>query len=103
MNVYPRMIEEIIHQCAYVREVAVVGELNERHGEIPVAYVAVDETIEDPERALKDHCRAHLGRHQIPKRFVILESLPKNATGKILKRELRKHGEVERGIVAKPE
>lgn len=103
MNVYPRMIEEIIHQCTYVREVAVVGEINDRHGEIPVAYVAVDETHEDPERALKDHCRAHLGRHQIPKRFVLLESLPKNATGKILKRELRKHGEVERGIVAKPE
>ena len=102
MNVYPRMIEEIIHQCSGVKEVAVVGELNDRHGEIPVAYVAVDETLQNPVAQLKNHCKAHLGRHQIPKRFVILETLPKNATGKILKRELRKHGEVERGIISQP-
>ena len=98
MNVYPRMIEEVLHDYPGLREVAVVGEANERHGEVPVAYVVVaaDENIS--ERSLRDYCRGLLGRHQIPKRFVFLPELPKNAAGKILKRELCKLGEVERGI-----
>jgi long-chain acyl-CoA synthetase len=48
---------------------------------------------------LRDYCRGCLGRHQVPKRFVVLPELPKNAAGKILKRELRKQGEIERGVI----
>jgi long-chain acyl-CoA synthetase len=98
MNVYPRMIEEVLYRLPGVKEAAVVGEPSELHGEIPVAYVSVDETAGLTEAALRAHCREYLGRHQVPKRFEILAELPKNATGKILKRQLRKHGEVERGV-----
>ena len=45
-------------------------------------------------------CSEHLGAHQVPRKVVIRDSLPKNATGKILKRELRRAGEIERGVVA---
>lgn len=98
MNVYPRMIEEVLYRFPGLREAAVVAEPHPLHGEIPVAYVAVDPAVREPESRLRGHCREHLGRHQIPKRFVLLPELPKNATGKILKRELRKQGEIERGI-----
>ena len=98
MNVYPRMIEEVLQRFPGLREVAVVGELSELHGEIPVAFVVLDEVADGSEAALRTFCREHLGRHQIPRRFILLPELPKNATGKIMKRELRKQGEVERGI-----
>lgn len=99
MNVYPRMIEEVLHQYPGLREAAVIGEHHDLHGEIPVAYVSLEATADASERGLREHCRTLLGRHQVPKRFVILGELPKNAAGKILKRELRKHGEIERGVV----
>ena len=98
MNVYPRMVEEILHAISGVREVAVIGEVDDRHGEVPVAYVALETDAGMDARQLRDHCRLILGRHQMPKRFVILEALPRNAAGKILKRELRRQGELERGI-----
>jgi long-chain acyl-CoA synthetase len=51
---------------------------------------------------LRDFLKPQLGRHKIPRRFQFLEALPKNATGKILKRELRLQGELERGVDARP-
>ncbi len=100
MNVYPRMVEEVLYRHPAVAEAAVVGQPHELHGEIPVAYVVLKAGETADEASLRAHCRAHLGRHEIPRRFVFMEALPKNATGKILKRELRKAGEVERGVVA---
>lgn len=100
MNVYPRMIEEVLYRFPGLREAAVVAELHPLHGEIPIAYYVMgDADASHGDHELRAHCREHLGRHQVPKRFVRLEELPKNATGKILKRELRKHGEIERGVV----
>jgi len=98
MNVYPRMIEEVLYQHPDILEAAVIGEPHESHGEIVVAHV-----VPTPDAALdiatvKAHCRKHLGQHQLPRKVVLREALPKNATGKILKRELRKQGEIERGI-----
>jgi long-chain acyl-CoA synthetase len=98
MNVYPRMIEEVLHRLPSVREAAVVGEPHDLHGEIPVAYLALDPARPVAEAELRAFCREHLGRHQIPKKFIFLPELPKNGTGKILKRQLRKQGEIERGI-----
>ena len=98
MNVYPRMIEEVLYRYAAVREAAVVGEPNDLHGEIPVAYVALDAPGSADEAALRAHCRVHLGHFQVPRKIFILPELPKTATGKLLKRELRKHGEIERGV-----
>jgi long-chain acyl-CoA synthetase len=98
MNVYPRMIEEVLYRYPGLREAAVIGEPHELHGEIPVAYVAVDDSQPVSEADLRAFCREHLGRHQIPKRFEFLPELPKNAAGKILKRQLRKQGEIERGV-----
>lgn len=99
MNVYPRMIEEVLYAYPGMREVAVVGEHSELHGEVPVAYVSLEANSMPTEKMMRDYCRGLLGRHQVPKRFVVLPELPKNAAGKILKRELRKQGEIERGVI----
>lgn len=100
MNVYPRMIEEVLYRHPQILEAAVIGEPHGSHGEIVVAHVVVAEGQSLDDWALKAFCREHLGPHQMPRRFVIRDSLPKNATGKILKRELRRQGEIERGIDA---
>lgn len=104
MNIYPRIIEEVLARCAGVREAAVVGEPHAMHGEIPVAYVALKEGVPPSDKVgimatqLRTCCLASLGRHEVPRKFFFLPELPKNAAGKIMKRELRKHGEVERGV-----
>ncbi|VAX06891.1 Long-chain-fatty-acid--CoA ligase [hydrothermal vent metagenome] len=98
MNVYPRMVEEVLYQHPQLAEVAVVGEPNERHGEIPVAHVVLQDGAEITATEVRAYCLKNMGRHQVPRKVFIRESLPKNAAGKILKRELRREGELERGV-----
>jgi long-chain acyl-CoA synthetase len=98
MNVYPRMIEEVLYRLPGVIEAAVVGEPHESHGEIPVAHVVVAEGSDLDSGAVRAWCREHLGQHEVPRRVVFRPALPKNAAGKILKRELRREGELERGV-----
>ncbi len=101
MNVYPRMVEEVLYRHPQLAEAAVVGEPHALHGEIPVAYVVAKPDAEVDAAEVRAFCRENLGRHQIPRRVEVRDSLPKNAAGKILKRELRKQGEVERGVIIK--
>ncbi|MGH8558415.1 MAG: long-chain-fatty-acid--CoA ligase [Methylococcales bacterium] len=98
MNVYPRIIEEVLYRLDGIVEAAVVGEPHPTHGEVPVAYVVVKSGAGLDEPAIRHWCREHLGRYQVPKKFYLVSELPKNATGKILKRELSRSGEIERGI-----
>lgn len=98
MNVYPRMVEEVLFQHEAIIEAAVVGEPNSAHGEIVVAHVIAEADSALTEADVKSWCKEHLGQHQRPRKIILRDSLPKNATGKILKRELRLEGELERGI-----
>lgn len=98
MNVYPRIIEELLYKHPAVREAAVVGEPDELHGEIPVAFVAPKEGASMTSAEIRAWCREHLGRHEVPRKVFFRPELPKNAAGKILKRELRAAGELERGV-----
>lgn len=99
MNVYPRMVEEVLIGHASVAEVAVVGEPHASHGEVPVAHLVAPAGSERPaDGEMRDWCRERLGRHQMPRRFEWTDALPRNAAGKVLKRVLRRQGEVERGV-----
>ncbi len=98
MNVYPRIIEELLYRHPAVREAAVVGEPDELHGEIPVAFVVLKENAAATAADLRAFCREQLGRHEVPRKVFFRPELPKNAAGKILKRELRAAGELERGV-----
>ncbi len=98
MNVYPRVVEELLYAHPAILEAAVVGEPSELHGEIPVAYVVLEAGQQLSVAEIRSYCRDNLGRHEVPRKIELRPGLPKNAAGKILKRELRKSGELERGI-----
>lgn len=88
-NIYPREVEEVLLAHPGVKEVAVIGERNAEWGEIVVAVVVPRAGATVDAAALDAHCLAHLARFKRPKRYVFVDELPKNATGKVLKRELR--------------
>jgi fatty-acyl-CoA synthase len=86
-NVYPAEVEAVAVQLDEVETCAVVGVPDERWGEVGVAYVVV--RAELTEAALRDHLAANLARYKVPKHVVFVESLPRNATGKVRRVELR--------------
>ena len=90
INVYPREIEEVIYHFPGVREAAVIGVPDARRGEQPVAFVAAAEGQTLDESALLQFIRSKLADYKVPKQIIVQPALPKNATGKILKTELRK-------------
>jgi long-chain acyl-CoA synthetase len=87
-NVYPREVEEVLYEHPQVIEAAVIGVPDENLGEAVQAYVvARDESLTEEE--LKAHCRTELAKYKVPSKIVFLDELPKNTTGKILRRTLR--------------
>ncbi len=89
-NVYPREIEEVIYQFPNVKETAVVGQPDARRGEQAIAFVVPNEGTRVDEAALLKFIREKLADYKVPKHVIISPALPRNATGKILKTELRK-------------
>jgi long-chain acyl-CoA synthetase len=90
MNVYPREIEEVLHRFPNVREAAVVPKPDEKRGEVPIAFVsAVDGATLDSNEILR-LCRDQLADYKIPREVRIMDELPRTATGKIAKLELKK-------------
>ena len=89
INVYPREVEEIIYQFNGVSEVAVVGINDPRKGDFVVACIVPDEGFKIDEIELKSFLKTKLAAYKLPRKIIIMEALPRNATGKILKTELR--------------
>lgn len=98
MNVYPRIIEEVLYRFDSVLEAAVIGHSDKLHGEIPVAYIVLKDGFEADSADIRRWCREHLGSYEVPRKVVFMDALPKNGAGKIVKRVLNKQGEVERGV-----
>ncbi|NUT49760.1 MAG: AMP-binding protein [Saccharothrix sp.] len=87
-NVYPREVEDLLANLAGVREVAVVGVPDERFGQRLAAYVVCEEPGLLDADAVREHVRGNLARFSVPREVVFLDALPRNETGKVLKREL---------------
>ncbi len=89
-NIYPAEIERVLAEHPTVGDVAVIGVPDERWGEAPRAVVvAAPGAVVDPD-ALLAHCRAHLAGFKCPRSVDVVDDLPRNATGKILKTDLRR-------------
>lgn len=89
LNVYPREVEDIVRQLPEIRDCAVVGIRSRLHGERVKAFVELHEgQTGDAERTI-EHCAAHLAHYKVPRAVEFAEELPRSATGKVLKRELR--------------
>lgn len=90
INVYPREIEEILYQFPGVKEAAVIGVPDPRRGEQPMAFVSAKEGASLDAKAIQAFVKERLADYKVPKQVNVLPALPRNATGKILKTELRK-------------
>lgn len=90
MNIYPREIEEVLYAHPSILHAAVLGNPHPIHGEDVVAFVTLAEGTEMEELELHRYCRLRLAAYKCPQKIILLESMPKGPTGKILKRELKK-------------
>ena len=87
-NIYPREIEEFLQELQGVKEVAVVGVPDRLRGEVPVAYIVADGAFDAA--ALEAECRQKLASFKVPRGFLAVEQLPRNAMGKLQKHLLPK-------------
>jgi long-chain acyl-CoA synthetase len=88
-NIYPREVEEVLLRHPAVKEAAVLGEPDAQWGEAVVAVLVAQPGQLADQHELDSFCLEHIARFKRPKRYVFVEQLPRNATGKVLKRELR--------------
>ncbi|MHB8669134.1 MAG: class I adenylate-forming enzyme family protein [Acidimicrobiales bacterium] len=90
LKVFPGEVEDVILGDEAVAEVAVAGIPDERVGEVPCAFVVLrGEVPPDLEERLEARCRESLSPYKVPARIVVVERLPRNEAGKVLRRELR--------------
>ncbi len=85
-NIYPREIEDVLTMLPGVREAAVVGMPDAVRGEVPVAYLVADETLDT--EAVRDTLQAQIASFKIPRGFVRVDALPRTALGKVQKHRL---------------
>jgi len=88
-NIYPREVEEVLLTAPGVAEVAVVGAPDPEWGEVVVAFVVPQPGAHPSREALDQHCLAQMARFKRPKRYLLVDALPKNNYGKVLKTALR--------------
>ena len=88
-NVYPREVEEVLYRHPAVQECAVIGLPDEKWVERVHAVIILKEGMETTDEDIIDFCKQHLARYKAPRSIELVESLPKNPQGKILKKNLR--------------
>jgi len=89
INVYPREIEEVLHKHPAIVEAAVIGVPDDYFGEALRAFVVLRPGMNVATDELDVHCRATLAGYKVPKEFRFIAALPRNAGGKVLKKDLR--------------
>jgi long-chain acyl-CoA synthetase len=91
-NVSPREVEEVLYQHPKVLEAGVIGISDKVYGEEIKAFVVLKQGEEGSEEELIAFCKQHLPTFKTPKKVQLMESLPKNLLGKVLRAELRNLG-----------
>nr|WP_235738916.1 hypothetical protein [Nocardioides alcanivorans] len=89
VNIFPREIEEVAAQHVDVDEIAIVGVPDETYGERIAAFVVPRTGRMLETRSVEEHVRAAMARYKVPREWYVVDSLPRNAGGKILKRQIR--------------
>jgi fatty-acyl-CoA synthase len=90
-NVFPREVEDLLADHAAVEEAAVIGVKDEKFGQRLKAFVVVRKGKKVDADELKSLVKTNLAGYKVPREFVFMDELPRNATGKVLKRELAEH------------
>ncbi len=92
-NVFPKEVEDALAEHVAVAEAAAIGVEDDKFGQRLRAFVVVRSGRDVGEQELKDHLKENLARYKVPRETVFLDELPRNPTGKVLKRELADGGE----------
>lgn len=92
-NIYPREIEELLYHCPGVSEAAVIGLPDSLRGQVVCAYLVMKDGCPFDKKMLKSYLRDKLAAYKLPREYIQVDHLPKNQSGKIMKRLLREqHG-----------
>jgi acyl-CoA synthetase (AMP-forming)/AMP-acid ligase II len=91
-NVFPREVEDLLADHEQIEEAAVIGVPDEEFGQRLKAFVVTRADADLDEDAIKEYVKQNLARYKVPREVVFVEELPRNATGKVLKRELSAAG-----------
>lgn len=86
-NIYPAEVESVLLDHPAVIEAGVTGVTNEKWGQVPAAFIVEKEPVEEEE--LRRFCQSRLAKYKCPAYFIKVEGLPRNASNKLLRRELR--------------
>ena len=88
-NVYPAEVENVLYQLPEIAEAAIIGVPDNRWGETGIAFISLksEQTLE--EKDIIEHCLKNLAKFKVPNSVKFIDALPRNATGKVLKRNLR--------------
>ncbi len=94
-NVFPREIEEALNAHPDIKDSGVIGKADPVRGELPIAFVEMTDEFVDAngnfdEQSLKDWCRERLAGYKVPVEIRRVDALPRNPTGKVMRRELKK-------------
>jgi fatty-acyl-CoA synthase len=87
--VFPREVEDLLADHEQVEEAAVIGVSDEEFGQRLKAFVVPRDGAQLSEDTVKGYVKENLARYKVPRDVVFLDELPRNATGKVLKRELK--------------
>ncbi len=90
-NVFPSEVEDLLSDHPSVAEAAVIGVEDSEFGQRLRAFVVLREGEKLEEQEVKEYVKSNLARHKVPRDVIYLDELPRNPTGKILKRELRQY------------
>ena len=88
-NVYPRVVEDVLFRHPAIADAAVIGVPDERWGETVKAVVMLRAGMTTTEEEIIGFCRGKLGGFELPRSVDFVDALPRNASGKVLKRVLR--------------
>ncbi len=88
-NVYPAEVENALYELPEVAEAAVIGIPDDKWGEAGLAVLVLKPDTSLERVAVQEHCASRLAKFKVPSDIAIIDELPRNATGKVLKRELR--------------
>ena len=87
-NVFPSEVEELLHAHPAIVDVVVTGVADDEFGQVLAAFVVLRPGAELTDRDVKDHVKAQLARHKVPRHVRFIDELPRNTTGKVLRRTL---------------
>lgn len=88
-NIYPAEVENVLLSHAAIQDIAVIGVADEVWGEVPLAVVVAKGGVRIDINEISAHCRPQIAAYKIPKHIEYVDALPRNPTGKVLKKDLR--------------